>query len=173
MILGNRALLKAQQNNEIYTSGVFDGIQAPVHLDTQFWAVHTRVDYINVSEYVEWEYFHINNAITLPPNSITLGCTVETVGSRSSSIACMLNTRSTLARYGVAIHTGANIGEPGFCSKWAVELINHTKLPIVVPINAQIGAIYFVRVENSDYIYTGSYMDTWINKNMIPRRIEV
>jgi len=174
-LLGNLSIHEEMKRGNIYSSnGILDldGMGIDVHLDHHFYFMKMPSKTVNIvwnNPEDMFEYVYCQSAVVLPPTSITLATTVEIVGSRSKDIACLLNTRSTLARFGISIHTGAIVSEPGFCNKWTLELINNTTTEIEIPIHSRVGTVYFTRVEMNNTMYKGSYSEEWTPRTMLPK----
>lgn len=113
-------------------------------------------------------------AMILPPLSMTLMHTQEFIGSTVPDIEPNIDTRSTVARAGIAIHLSAGVGDPGFHSRWTLEVFNTWTEPVVLYVGDRIGCVKFQRVEEADdALYTERYnqsKEQWTPESMLPRK---
>jgi deoxycytidine triphosphate deaminase len=82
----------------------------------------------------------------------------------------MLHTRSTHARNNIQTHPSAGFGDPGFCSRWAIEITCQS--PLVVT-DLKMAQIEFVNVDDCVNLYTSEYNpknEDWSIKNIIPKK---
>lgn len=116
----------------------------------------------------EYEYMPFS------PRSFYLCHTAEFIGTTVPDLLPVLHCRSTFARWGLTAHWGgAGWGDPGFCSRWTLEVYNATNQTIYVPIGARIGCVSFERVEGNDTLYTGRYnAQAWSPQDMLPKLID-
>lgn len=113
-----------------------------------------------------------NGEIIIPGHSFALCHTQEFVGDVNGRYVPMLETRSTLARWGIAVHAGAGMGDPFFHSRWTLEIWNHNVYPVALPVGARVGGIAFHAVEGEAEHYEGRYNigpDEWTPECMLPR----
>lgn len=100
--------------------------------------------------------------------------TVEYIGTTADSgLVPIMYGRSTAARNGVAIHLVAGLGDPGFVSRWTLEIV--TTATIAIPVGARVGCVAFHRVEGAAAAYAPGtrYNVTpaaWTPDAMLPRK---
>jgi len=98
------------------------------------------------------------HTITLFPNNVYLGSTIETAGS--NKYVPRLEGKSSLARLGLSVHLTAGFGDIGFINKWTLELT--CVIPITLIIGMRIAQISFyepVGEITEDFIYNGHYAE--------------
>lgn len=110
--------------------------------------------------------------IVIPAHTHALAHTVEFIGTTVAHLQPFLQTRSTLARWGIPIHLSAGHGDPYYHSRWTLELFNPWAYPVELPVGARVGCIGFLRVEGNDALYTKRYnvpRETWRAEDMLPK----
>lgn len=85
--------------------------------------------------------------------------TNEVVGGRNGYLASM-KSRSSTARYGLSVCRCAGVGDVGYISRWTMEISNHTKATIWMPVGMRIAQFIFNYVGETDKEYTGQYGDS-------------
>jgi len=91
-----------------------------------------------------WELTEIpHGGLRLPPRELWLGHTEEFVGSVVSWLTPELRTRSTLACWGVSLGMAALCGEPGFRSRWRLQLYHAGLGPLLLRSGTKIGQVLF------------------------------
>lgn len=111
--------------------------------------------------------------VLLPPQSFVLCHTEEFIGTTVPWLRPDIDTRSTLARWGLPVHLSAGLGDPGFCGRWTLEVWNWHTEAILVPVGARVGSVQFTVVEGNEGLYTARYnvgRADWTPDAMLPRR---
>jgi dCTP deaminase len=80
-----------------------------------------------------------DEGITLQPNQLYLGRTVET--TETHQLVPMIQGRSSLGRLGLFINPGGSIGDVGYCGTWTLEM--HVVQPVKIYAGMQICQIYY------------------------------
>jgi len=80
-----------------------------------------------------------SEGITLQPNQLYLGRTVET--TKTHDLVPMIQGRSSLGRLGLFINPGGSIGDVGYCGTWTLEM--HCVQPVRIYAGMQICQIYY------------------------------
>ncbi len=116
--------------------------------------------------------------IQVHPGELILAHTQEFVGCFENIVGEMAS-RSTLMRMGIAICVDAGLGDVGFASKWTMEVYNHTRSIIPIPVGARVAQMKFHEVNGiiTDYdAKGGTYgvggsggVDDWKPDDMLPR----
>ncbi|MGV9001860.1 MAG: dCTP deaminase [Candidatus Saccharimonadaceae bacterium] len=118
--------------------------------------------------------------ILLRPHERILGHTLEFIGIRAPGTSSM-QAKSTTGRNGIVVCKDAGWGDPGYFSRWTMEIQNdndeYVPLQVGMPI-AQI-AFYHTGLVNGDYsTLSGNYQSTedieeikrlWTPEAMLPR----
>ena len=158
-----------------------------VHLGEHYWlfvphvqGTFNSVDSFNVVEDDPEECFHLLRAntdgkIVLPPRAFALMHTEEYIGSAVFDLLPKLDTRSTFARWGFGVHTGAGWGDPGYCSRWTLEVHNPHDVTVILKAGMRVGSMSFMVLEEADpeQMYQRSYnqqASTWTPHAMLPRQ---
>lgn len=115
--------------------------------------------------------------VEIPAHGKILAHTEEYIGVASDAgLVPMLHTRSTLARWFLSVCTAnAGQGDPQYCSRWTLEIINPHSIAIAIPVGARIGSISFHRLEGAATPYQPGtrYNATraqWQPSDMLPKR---
>lgn len=184
MILGNQAIQEAINAGHIVCDPAPEAIN-DAHIDVRLgryvWyprlAPHwDETAAIRLHDADPLDYYDLvehNGAveIELPPRGFVLGVTLERVGTTVPWLEPNLNTRSSLARWGVQAHLSAGHGDPGFCGIWTLEIANHWHRPIHLHVGMRIASVSFETVHDQDALYTGRYDPAqWTPQAMLPRR---
>jgi dCTP deaminase len=113
--------------------------------------------------------------VILPPGSLTLCSTIEFIGTphtnRSNDLVAFFRTRSTLARWGLTFDL-TGMGDAGYCSRWTLEVVNHTKDTMYIPVGFRIGQLVFFEIGEVDKPYKGGYNKAdgdWSPNDMLPK----
>jgi dCTP deaminase len=183
MILGNDAIKAALDAGHIVCNPAPDtaAIQThiDVHLGAAFWVPRPNSAPIDMRHCDPHDYYMLlencteHDPVILSPGGFALAHTDEYVGTTVPWLEPHLETRSTVARWGITVHVSAGIGDAGYCSRWTLELYNHNNVSIRVYAGLRIGLIKFYRVESNTAIYTGRYntpATEWQATAMLPRR---
>jgi dCTP deaminase len=109
----------------------------------------------------------------LYPNTLLIAHTHEFVGSRVSWLTPQIRSRSTIARWGFEIGTAALFGEPGFYSRWALELHNTAGVPIALQPGWRVGQVIF-QLTLGNALYNRKYNAPerdWVPETLLPKRM--
>ena len=180
MILGNEAIKQALATGEIVCSPPPARIEThiDVHLGCDFWVPRSD-EIIDMGSSDPKDHFLPVFGVTkeeplyLWPNEFCLAHTDEYIGTTVADIEPHLETRSTVARWGLTVHVSAGIGDAGYCSRWTLELYNHGPSSLMLYPGMRIGLIKFFRVEGNTALYEGRYNTPdaeWTPDAMLPRR---
>lgn len=93
-------------------------------------------------------------SLTLKKGNVYLGHTMESIGS--NRYVPIIDGRSTIGRYGVAVHITAGVGDTGFFGQFTLELEARHRDTIVRP-GDLIAQVSFETVEGEITLYQGSY----------------
>lgn len=185
MILGRKAIQNELRDGNILCDPAPAKIET-THIDVRVgshvWYARFEVEemeYLNLEtldpkEVYRYQDETVSGVITLPPRSVTLGHTDEFIGTTVPWITSQLDTRSTLARWGIPIHMAAGLGDPGFVGRWTLEILNPWPMMMKIPVGARVGCIQFHEVRDNDEVYdeVGRYnnmRETWHPDSMLPR----
>lgn len=127
---------------------------------------------LNSKDQFEW-IDDLKNYI-LTPDTLLIAHTHEFVGSRVSWLTPQIRSRSTIARWGFEIGTAALFGEPGFYSRWALELHNTAGVPIVLQPGWRVGQIIF-QLTLGSALYNRKYNapeKDWTPETLLPKRMD-
>lgn len=80
----------------------------------------------------------------LHPHKFVLGSTKEYI-KLSDEIVCILEGRSSFARWGIVPHVQAGIGEPGWEGQYTLEILNMNEVPVILRPGDVIAQLYFAR----------------------------
>jgi dCTP deaminase len=110
--------------------------------------------------------------IRVAPGELLLAHTEEFIACYQNVVG-ELASRSSLMRMGIAVCVDAGLGDVGFASRWTLEVYNHTRREIVIPVGSRVAQMKFHEVDNCDLTYQakgGTYgvMD-WDPNDMLPR----
>lgn len=111
--------------------------------------------------------------LLLQPGELVLAHTLERVGTYENIVG-ELSSRSSMMRMGIAVCVDAGLGDIGYDSKWTLEIYNHTRNTIGIPIGARVCQMKFHIVEGPGITYQekgGTYgsKDNWTPDDMLPR----
>ena len=87
------------------------------------------------------EYFVIH------PGQFVLGVTLDYFGC-NEKYACQIMGKSSLARYGLIVHTTAEFVDPGNSLNATLEFVNHNTVPIRLYPEMKIGQIAFYELKS-------------------------
>jgi deoxycytidine triphosphate deaminase len=111
-----------------------------------------------------------NEVINIEPGLGYLMHSEEFVGSLVPHLNCSLHTRSTLARNFISVHQSAGWGDPGFASRWTLEVT--TNFPAKLYVGQPVGQLEFHRVTGNNNVYEGHYnfnYTDWNPRCMLPK----
>lgn len=153
---------------------VIEAVHIDLHLADDFWwpieqaSGFLTVDVDDPHHAYRYQY---SRGVMLPPHGFVLARTIERAGTTVPHLCPFIETRSTLARWGIAAHVSAGWGDPGFCSHWTLEIYNHRNCTVYLPPAIRICSIGFHEVEGNDEVYTGRYNAVeFSHASMLPRR---
>lgn len=178
MLLGKQAIQKYIEQGAIVCNPAPEKIEAvhiDLHLGGSFWypraspqATHIGIDRDDPKDF--YRFVDDELGALLLPHGFCLAHTEEYAGTTVPWLCPFIETRSTMARWGIAAHVSAGWGDPGFCGRWTLELFNHRATPVYIPAGARICSIGFHQVEGNDAVYTGRYNPAdWTPEAMLPR----
>lgn len=153
------------------TLGTGAWIAKPHHLNVSF---NTPFTHPQVMARKQFEWIDDLNGYLLKPNELLIAHTHEFVGSTVSWLTPQIRSRSTIARWGFEIGTAALFGEPGFASRWALELHNTSRHPVILKPGWRVGQVIFeLTLGNS--LYTRQYNvneSDWNPEVLLPKRMD-
>jgi dCTP deaminase len=178
MILGNEAIQAAMEAGHIVCNPTPQRIETHIDitLGNNFWIPRDTGRAIDIgSDDPAPHYLLLADATVceLPPGCAVLAHSQEAVGTTVPWLEPHIETRSTLARWFTTIHVSAGIGDPGYCSKWTLEIVNNGPFHLLLTPGQRVGLIKFYRVESNSGLYTGRYNTPdaeWTPDAMLPRR---
>jgi dCTP deaminase len=109
--------------------------------------------------------------IVVPPGETILAHTQETIGGRNR-ITTSMRARSSIGRSCLSVCKCAGVGDVGFINRWTMEISNHSKVPIAIPVGLRIAQIEFHDVGKTYKEYSGKYAHQdreWQPEDMLPR----
>lgn len=114
-----------------------------------------------------------NGILILAPGELVLAHTMERVGTYGNIVG-ELSSRSSAMRMGIAVCVDAGLGDIGYDSRWTLEIYNHTKVSLAIPVGARICQMKFHEVLGAGHTYQekgGTYgsKDNWTPNDMLPR----
>ncbi len=80
----------------------------------------------------------------LHPHRFVLGSTKEYI-KLSEKMVCILEGRSSFARWGIIPHVQAGIGEPGWEGQYTMEIVNMNEVPVILRPGDVIAQMFFSR----------------------------
>jgi len=122
--------------------------------------------------------------VRIPPKSRIIAHTDEFIGTRNTLNAKM-HAKSTVGRYGIEVCSCAGLGDPGFYSRWAMEIYNKNDSFVQIRVGCRIAQLSFYGlnppVKESDMYYnSGSYqklkdpidiVSKWNWRQLVPQRM--
>ena len=186
-MLGNHAIKMAMRDGDIVIDPFKEDNLGPNSYDISIgpWVARQRHDPtlqafeltspINGEDlWQEPQSYAEHGIIVLEPGELVLAHTVEHIGCFTNIVGEM-KSRSSLMRSGTAICIDAGLGDVGFNSRWTMEMYNHLKRSIAIPVGARVGQMVFheVRGVSTNYQKKGGVYgmdkDNWDPMDMIPR----
>lgn len=83
----------------------------------------------------------------LHPHKFVLASTREYVKMDDSHV-CLLEGRSSFARWGIVPHVQAGIGEPGWEGQYTLEMVNLNEVPVILRPGDKVAQLIFVRLSS-------------------------
>jgi dCTP deaminase len=181
MILGREKIYYHWQRGEIVCDPMPENIEG-CHLDVRigewYWSSYPKEKgFVNIhlSDADPRDFYTLKNdggVIRLAPWSVTLAHTIEYVGTTVNFLQPNMSTRSTFARWGLGVHFSAGWGDPGYCSRWTMEIHNPHNAWIWIPVGARVGCVSFHDVDSNSVLYDKPYnqqRNDWTPDAMLPR----
>ena len=100
--------------------------------------IHHQEDMFRVVELKDGEEF------VLHPHKFVLGSTKEFI-KLSADVVCLLEGRSSFARWGIVPHVQAGIGEPGWEGQYTLEILNMNEVPVILRPGDVLAQLYFCK----------------------------
>src|SRR5579859_4816288 len=112
----------------------------------------------------------IDGKIAIRPGTTLLAHTQEVIGGHNGYLAKMYS-RSTVARAGLSVCKCAGVGDVGYISRWTMEISNHSRSTVVLPVGLRICQIKFEEVGATLREYHGKYGQggTWTPLDTLPK----
>lgn len=183
MLLGNDAIREAIRAGHIVCDpmpAIIEGTHIDVTLGSFYWLANDSPWPINIGEVDSASCYTGHSApedgaIELPPGRLVLAHTREFIGTTVPDLLPMMHGRSTLARWGVQVHLSAGWGDPGYASRWTMEIVNHRKHALYLPVGARVACIAFMSVLGNTSLYTRPYnapSEDWHPRSMLPKAVK-
>jgi deoxycytidine triphosphate deaminase len=121
--------------------------------------------------------------IVLRPGERILAHTHEFVGIRSPGTS-QIHARSSSGRVGIKVCDDAGLGDPGWLSRWTLEMRNDNREAIILPVGERLAQINFFETGptresyGTEQLYTSKYQQgddvdemvaNWHPEDMLPR----
>lgn len=111
--------------------------------------------------------------ITIPAGETVLAHTEEWF-SLSPHIAAQMQSRSSIGRSGLSVCKCSGFVDPGYSGRITMEISNHTRTDIRIPVGIRIAQIVFHRVDKVERPYNGKYgrapsPSNWGPEDMTPK----
>lgn len=107
--------------------------------------------------------------IIVPKGQTILAHTLEIVGGKNGYVAFM-HARSSFARWGLSLCRDAGVGDVGYISRWTMEISNHTRTELLIPVGMRVCQFTFEYVGETLKEYTGKYgQGDWNPADMLPK----
>lgn len=113
----------------------------PIHNNVKFIdpRQHNHADHFETIELKEGEEF------VLHPHKFVLAHTKEYI-KLGDDIVCILEGRSSFARWGIIPHVQAGIGEPGWEGQYTLEVMNMNEVPVIIRPGDVLAQLYFANL---------------------------
>ncbi len=154
MILSDRCIKERMAQGRIVVEPLADKAIQPASVDIRLdnevlifrnnWRTHIDVMH-PADDVVERVRIADNRPFILHPGQFALGSTLETV-SIPDDIVARIEGKSSLARYGLLIHSTAGFVDPGWTGKLTLEFSNVGILGITLRYGMKIGHISFTQL---------------------------
>jgi dCTP deaminase len=109
--------------------------------------------------------------IVFPPGETVLAHTLEVVGGREA-ITTSMRARSSIGRLALSVAKCAGVGDVGYVSRWTMEISNHGRRAVALPVGLRVCQLEFLFVGETTRAYAGKYGqggDAWTPEDMLPR----
>ena len=112
----------------------------------------------------------LEGRIAVRPGTTILAHTIEVVGARNG-ITTSMHARSSIGRASLSVCKCAGVGDVGYISRWTMEISNHSRSTVVLPVGLRICQIKFEEVGATLREYHGKYgqAGTWTPLDMLPK----
>ena len=180
MIIGKNLIEKWLKKGHIYCNPKpkkVTEVSLNATLGKGAWIIKNGIDVIDPTYPASDQFMWIDNidGFELQPNQLLIGHTDEFVGTTTSWLTPQIRSRSTSARWGFEIGTAALFGEPGFASRWALEIHNTTSKPIYIRPGWQVGQVIFHLTIGNNLLYKRQYNANekdWLPESLLPKLME-
>ena len=154
MILSDRTINEKMRSGELIIDPLGDNAVQPASVDVRLdaeilvfrnsWRTHIDVTQ-PADDVVERVYIEEGRPFLLHPGQFALGSTLERVAIPNDVVA-RIEGKSSLARYGLLIHSTAGFVDPGWDGKLTLEFSNVGILGITLRAGMKIGHISFTQL---------------------------
>jgi dCTP deaminase len=112
----------------------------------------------------------VDNEILVRPGTTILAHTIEVVGARNG-ITTSMHARSSIGRASLSVCKCAGVGDVGYISRWTMEISNHSRSTVLLPVGLRICQIKFEEVGATLREYHGKYGQnrSWTPLDMLPK----
>ena len=169
-VLSHDMIIKAIEDGEITISPYEVKNVGPASVDltlsNEFRTFKTSKDIMDIKETTnyreETDVFTINDGeyFELPPNTMCLGITKETV-TLSDGICALLEGRSRFARLGLFVHITASFMNPGISNKQVLEIYNSSTRTVRLYPGERVCQMIFMRMEGKAK-YEGIFKNNYL-----------
>lgn len=156
--LADHQILNAIEDGDISITPFDESLLQPASVDLQlgndftFYRHDSVLDMKPIDPLVgvpeeELERLRINDGFKyrLEPGEFVLACTMQLI-KLSPRILARIEGRSTIGRYGVAVHVTAGFVDPGFTGQLTLEIKNENRRPIILTAGMGIAQLSFTRL---------------------------
>ncbi len=111
---------------------------------------YNKVKFIDPRKHEAEEMFQTielkdNEEFVLHPHRFVLASTKEYIKVDEEHV-CLLEGRSSFARWGIVPHVQAGIGEPGWEGQYTLEVLNMNEVPVILRPGDVIAQLFFFRL---------------------------
>ena len=112
----------------------------------------------------------VDGRIPIRPGTTILAHTIEVIGARNGFTTSM-HARSSIGRASLSVCKCAGVGDVGYISRWTMEISNHSRSTIILPVGLRICQIKFEQVGPTRREYHGKYGQAreWSPSDMLPK----
>jgi dCTP deaminase len=112
----------------------------------------------------------VDGRVPVRPGTTILAHTMEVVGGRNG-ITTSMHARSSIGRASLSVCKCAGVGDVGYISRWTMEISNHSRSTIMLPVGLRICQIKFEQVGETLREYHGKYGQerAWSPLDMLPK----
>lgn len=135
-----------------------------------------RLDDDSIREYWGRPKRAVSGEIVIEPGTTILAHTIEVIGGINGYLVNM-HARSTTVRAGLSVCRCGGIGDTGYVSRWTMEISNHTRSTVALPIGfrvCQFSMHYIGEALKSYYTssHSGNYGKDWTPFDMLPQTLK-